>query len=262
MRILFLGDVVGAPGIRAIQQALPGFRIDHAIDVVIANAENATNGSGLSPRDYGLLRGAGIDAMTLGDHCYKKFEISKQLDDPAEPIAKPANFPASSKGKDHVRFEMNGVLIVLISVLGRTYMRPVDCPYTAVDRILHELDATPKLIFVDIHAEATADKQIMARHLDGKVTAVVGTHTHVQTADEQVLPFGTAFICDLGMTGPHQSIIGRRIDRVSHTMMTFEPSSFDVADGDPRVMGVIIEADVATGLAVSIERVNHSEPKA
>ena len=254
MRILFLGDIVGAPGVAAIKKMLPGIRASERLDLVVANAENATNGSGLSPKDYRHLRAAGIDAITLGDHIYKKQEIAEVMANPREPICKPANFPPEAPGRDHVALTVNGVSVVVISLMGRTFMRPVDCPYSAVDRVLKSLPAGPRVVLVDIHAEATADKYLMAHHLKGRVSAVLGTHTHVPTADEQILPGGTAFQCDVGMCGPYDSILGRRIDRVLSTAISFVPSSFDVATGDVRLSGAIVDADDATGSATGIRR--------
>ena len=253
MRILFLGDIVGAPGVAAIKKLLPGIRTGERLDLVVANAENATNGSGLSPKDYRQLRAGGIDAITLGDHIYKKQEIADAMADPREPLCKPANFPADAPGRDRIHLTVNGVSVVVISLLGRTFMRPVDCPFTAVDRVLKSLPDGPRIVLVDIHAEATADKYLMAHHLKGRVTAVLGTHTHVPTADEQILD-GTAFQCDVGMCGPYDSILGRRIDRVLSTAITFVPSSFDVATGDVRLSGAIVDVDEATGLATGIRR--------
>ena len=259
MRFLFLGDIVGAPGVAAVRKLLPGIRKSEGLSFVVANAENATNGSGLSPKDYRQLRAAGIDSITLGDHIYKKQEIAEVMANPLEPIGKPANFPAEAPGRDHVAFTVNGVSVVVISLLGRTYMRPVDCPFAAVDHVLASLPARPRVVLVDIHAEATADKYLMAHHLKGRVTAVLGTHTHVPTADEQILPGGTAFQCDVGMCGPYDSILGRRIDRVLSTAITFIPSSFDVATNDVRLSGTIVDADPATGAATGIRRLQWRE---
>jgi metallophosphoesterase (TIGR00282 family) len=255
MRILFLGDIIGPPGLTIVKRAVPQMRRDESLDLVVANAENATNGSGLAPRDYKHLRNSGIDAVTLGDHIYKKFDIANQLADANEPIVKPANFPSLSPGKDYAIVMAGGVPVAIVSIMGRTYMRAVDCPYAAMDRVLKEIEGNAKVILVDVHAEATADKYLLGRFLDGRVTAVLGTHTHVQTADEQILPGGTAFQCDLGMTGPYESILGRRIDRVLHTARTFEPTAFDVATDDVRLAGAIVECDATTGRATAIRRV-------
>jgi metallophosphoesterase (TIGR00282 family) len=255
MRLLFIGDIVGPPGLAFVRKAVPQLRPAEALDLVIANAENATNGSGLLPRDYRHLRAAGIDAVTLGDHIYRRFDIAGVLSDPDEPVCKPANYPPAAPGRDRVLLTAGGVSVAVVSLLGRTYMKPVDCPFEAADRVLASLRGAARIVVVDVHAEATADKYLLARHLDGRVTAVLGTHTHVPTADEQILPGGTAFICDVGMTGPHDGVLGRRADRVLHTAVTFEPTTFDVAAGDVRLNGVIVDADPETGQATAIRRV-------
>jgi len=259
VRLLFLGDIVGAPGLNLVKKALPKLKLQHRLDAVLANAENTTNGSGLTPYDYRQLRSAGVDAITLGDHIYKKFDIADVLNNPAEPIVKPANFPSESPGRDHHLLKIGEHQVCVISLLGRTYMRAVDCPFAAVDRVLKQLPEVVKLVFVDIHAEATADKYLMAHYLNGRVTAVLGTHTHIPTADEQILSKGTAFQCDLGMSGPYDSILGRRVDRVLATTINFTPSAFDVASGDVRLSGAIVESDPTTGKALAIERVQFRE---
>jgi len=259
VRVLFLGDIVGAPGVAAVKKLLPGLRRSEGLDFVAANGENATNGSGLSPKDYRHLRSAGIDALTLGDHIYKKQEIADVMANPLEPICKPANFPLEAPGRDHVLIRVGEVTVVVVSLMGRTFMRPVDCPFAAIDRVLKALPAGPRVVIVDMHAEATADKYLMAHHLKGRVSAVLGTHTHVPTADEQILPGGTAFQCDVGMCGPHDGVLGRRIDRVLGTAITFVPSAFDVATGDVRLSGAIVDVDAATGQATAIRRVQWRE---
>ena len=254
MRLLFVGDIVGPPGAAFARAALPALREREGLDLVVANAENATNGSGCSPRDYRALRAAGVDAVTLGDHIYKKFDLADILRDPAEPVCKPANYPAAAAGRDHVRLVVRGVNVAVISLMGRTYMRAVNCPFEAADRVLAELGGACPVVVVDVHAEATADKYQLLHHLDGRVTAVIGTHTHVPTADEQVTPSGTAFLCDAGMSGPYAGILGRRADRVVAAARTFEPTPFDVATGDVRLCGAVVECDAATGRATAIRR--------
>jgi 2',3'-cyclic-nucleotide 2'-phosphodiesterase len=254
MRILFLGDIVGKPGVVFVKRALPAVVARHGIDLVIANAENATDGSGLTAKDYRQLRQGGIDLVTLGDHVYRRKDIIPTLEQD-EHICRPANFPGGTPGRDFaLAAARDGTAVAAFSLLGRTYMRPADCPYRAADRVLAELAGRVRCVVVDMHAEATADKYLMAHHLQGRVTAVLGTHTHVPTADEQVLPGGTAFISDVGMTGPYDSILGRRIDRVLATAITFVPSPFDVATGDPRLGAAVVEVDAATGQATGIRR--------
>jgi metallophosphoesterase (TIGR00282 family) len=256
VRFLFLGDIVGSPGLALVRRAAPILRVRERLDVIIANAENVAGGAGITPGQYRHLRVAGIDAVTLGDHVYKKFDIADLLAEPTEPIVKPANFPAIAPGKDHaIITAANGTRIAVIALLGRTYMRPVDCPFTAVDRVLASLPADVKVIVVDMHAEATADKYLMAHHLKGRVTAVLGTHTHVPTADEQIMTGGTAFQCDVGMCGPYDSILGRRVDPVLATAVSFVPHSFEVSSGDVRLAGAIVDCDAATGRATAIRRV-------
>jgi hypothetical protein len=254
MRILLIGDIVGKPGEKIVTRAVPGLRRRESLDLVIANAENAADGSGLAPSIYRKFMAAGIDCITLGDHIYRRSEIVGVLNT-AENIVKPANFPPSAPGKNWcVVTAADGTKVAVFSLLGRVFMRPVDCPWAAADRVLAEIPADVKIRVLDFHAEATSDKQLMGRYLDSRVTAVLGTHTHVTTADEQIFPGGTAFQCDVGMTGPHASILGRRIDRVQETTLTFQPTQFEVATGDVRLSGTIVEADPATGLATSIRR--------
>ena len=259
MRRLFIGDIVGTPGVGIARKAVPLLRSRHGLDVIIANAENASAGAGLYPNTYRQLAAAGIDAFTMGDHIYKRVEICS-LFEAGEPIVRPANFPPDAPGPDHLILNLpSGISLAVISVMGRTFMRPVDCPFRAVDRVLACLPADVRHVFVDIHAEATADKYLMAHHLRGRVTAVIGTHTHVPTADEQIMEGGTAFLCDVGMTGPYGGVLGRRPDRVLPTHIDFVPRPFDIATADVRIGAVLIESDDATGRAVSISRLTVRE---
>lgn len=262
MRILLIGDIVGKPGRQIVVRALPGLIRQERLDLVIANGENAAAGAGITPAIFEELLAAGVDGVTLGDHIYKRSEINEVLRSDLR-IVKPANFPAAAPGRDSMVLRArNGVRVAVISLLGRVFMRPVDCPWTAADRVLATLPSDLRVIVVDFHAEATSDKQLMGRYLDGRVSAVLGTHTHVPTADEQVFPGGTAFQSDVGMTGPYDSILGRRIDRVLHTTITFNPTHFEVATGDPRLCGSIVEIDAATGRALQITRVMIDEAEA
>jgi 2',3'-cyclic-nucleotide 2'-phosphodiesterase len=254
MRILLIGDIVGKPGERIVTRCVPGLRKREGLDLVIANAENAADGSGLAPSIYRKLIAAGVDCVTLGDHIYRRSEIASVLQS-AGNIVKPANFPAASPGKSWcVVPAADGTAVAVFSLLGRVFMRPVDCPWQAAERVLAEIPVDVKVRVLDFHAEATSDKQLMGRYLDGRVTAVLGTHTHVATADEQIFPGGTAFQCDVGMTGPYDSILGRRIDRVWETTITFQPTQFEVAEGDVRLSGTIVEADPVTGRATGVRR--------
>jgi metallophosphoesterase (TIGR00282 family) len=261
VRILLIGDIVGKPGRRIVARSVPGLKASQHLDLVVANAENAAGGSGLTPANYRELIEAGVDGITLGDHIYRRQEITPILQ--SEPnIVRPANYPAQAPGAEWMILTTpDGQSVAVISLLGRVFMRPVDCPWAAADRVLAQLPPEINTILVDFHAEATSDMQLMGRYLDGRVSAVLGTHTHVTTADEQILPGGTAFQCDVGMTGPHESILGRRIDRVLLTTRTFQPSNFDVARSDVRLSGTIVQLDPATGRATQIQRiqVTHEE---
>lgn len=252
MRILFLGDLVGKPGYTGVVKHAESIREQHQIDALIVNAENASDGSGLMPRQFKRLIDASVDAVTLGDHIYRCKEIIPTLRK-SHQIVRPANYPAAAPGKTWSVVETRQGPLAVISLLGRVYMRPVDCPFQAVDKALEEIGDQTRHIVVDVHAEATSDKQVLGRYLDGKVTAVLGTHTHVPTADATVFPGGTAFQCDLGMCGPYESIIGRDIKRITQTTRTFEPSHFHVATRDVRLCGAIVVSD-DDGRAVSIER--------
>lgn len=258
MRVLLIGDIVGKPGRVITQKAVKRLKKYCDIDFVIANAENSAGGSGITPVIYNELVEANVDAITLGDHIYRRREIYSVLETKAN-IVKPANYPPKAPGRDYVVVEAaNGVKVAVISLLGRVFVKPVDCPFAAVDRVLDKIPEDVNVVIVDFHAEATGEKQVMGRHLDGRVSAVLGTHTHVATADEQILPLGTAFQCDVGMTGPHDSILGRRVDRVLATTITFKPEFYEVASGNNRLNGSIVEVDTDSRRAVKIERLSLS----
>ena len=254
MRILFLGDVVGKPGLTAVRDHLLSIRQQQRLDLVVANAENAADGSGLTVRQFDQLCAAGVDCMTMGDHIYRKREIYPKLQhDPR--IVKPANYPSDAPGRPWtVVPTADGTPVAVFSLLGRVYMRPVDCPFAAADRVLSELPIEAKVRIVDVHAEATSDKQLLGRHLDGRATAVLGTHTHVPTADAAVLPGGTAFQCDVGMCGPYDSVLGRDVSRVLKSTVTFEPLHYHVATCDVRLCGALVTADPQSGRALAVER--------
>lgn len=255
MRILLIGDIVGKPGVKIVTDSLPALRQREGIDLAIANGENSADGSGISPSIHKKLIAAGVDCITLGDHIYRRSEIAPVLESETN-ILRPANYPAAAPGRGWTVVKTAaGIPVAVVSLLGRVFMRPVDCPWSAAEGVLAEIPAEVKVRIVDFHGEATSDKQLMGRYLDGKVTAVLGTHTHVTTADEQILPGGTAFQCDVGMTGPHESILGRRIDRVMETTLTFQPTQFDVATGDVRLCGTLVDADERSGRATAIRRI-------
>jgi metallophosphoesterase (TIGR00282 family) len=256
VKILFIGDIMGRPGRDIARRAIPVLSERHDIDLVIANVENAAAGFGIT-KDIGQeLRSYRIDVMTSGNHIWDKKEVLDYI--PGEPrLLRPANFPDGVPGSGRVLVESaSGQSVGIVNVMGRVFMTPLDDPFTVVMKEIEALRAKTRVIVVDFHAEATSEKVAMAWHLDGKVTAVVGTHTHVQTADERVLPGGTACITDVGMTGPHDSIIGVDKDVALGRFLNAMPVRFEAAKGDPRLHAVVITADVRTGKATGIERLS------
>jgi len=254
MRLLLIGDIVGKPGRQIVCRALTGLRVEQRLDFIVANAENVAGGSGITPELYRDLVAAGVDCITLGDHAFRRREIFGLLDAERN-IVRPGNYPDDAPGRGFTVCQArNQVDVAVLTLVGRVFMPPVDCPFKAAERALASLDERIRVILVDFHAEATSDKQLMGRCLDGRVSAVLGTHTHVATADEQILPGGTAFQCDVGMTGPHNSIIGRQIDRVMETARTFRPTHYEVATADVRLSGTIVDVDASTGRATGIGR--------
>ncbi|MGQ0614579.1 MAG: TIGR00282 family metallophosphoesterase [Planctomycetaceae bacterium] len=254
MRILCLGDVVGAPGREILARTLPAFRRDRGIDFVVGNIENVADGTGITQAAYRVLRSSGIDVCTSGDHIYKRFEVLKVLKREPERLLRPINYPEAAAGSGLTCIEAaNGVKVAVINVCGRVFMDPADDPFRAVRRAMEGLP-TP-VVVVDMHAEATSEKRAMGWWLAGKASVVFGTHTHVPTADEEILPGGTAYITDVGMCGPYRSVIGRRYDRVLRKFTTNMHAPFDVATEDVRGCGVLVELDEKTGRAGSIERI-------
>ena len=267
LKVVMLGDIVGMPGVRAVAQLMGQVRDRWQPDLVIANAENAHNGSGLTPTLYQQLLNAGVDAMTLGDHVYKRVQIANVLETKAN-IIRPANIARQAAGRGWMKLPVkpsasapggsNGepINVYVMTVLGRIFSAmPANDPFEAVETALGQLPELNPIVIVEVHAEATSEKKALGYFLDGRVAAVLGTHTHVATADACVLSRGTAYITDLGMCGPHESVLGRRIDRVLTHMTTSMPAPFDVAEGDPRINGVFIEIDPQTRQAVRIERI-------
>ncbi|HEX4347449.1 MAG TPA: TIGR00282 family metallophosphoesterase [Vicinamibacterales bacterium] len=258
MRLLFIGDIVGRPGRELIQKGLSTLIRYHQIDFVIANAENAAAGSGITRELGDQLLGYGVDVMTSGNHIWSKREAIDYIG--TEPrLLRPANFPDGVPGNGScLARTQDGRSVGVINVMGRVFMAALDDPFTVVLREIERLRDRARVIFVDFHAEATSEKVAMGWHLDGKVTAVVGTHTHVQTADDRILPKGTAYLTDAGMTGPHDSVIGVEVQPALGRFLNAMPAKFETATGNPRLNGVIIEADDTTGLATDIERVSYS----
>jgi len=260
VKILFIGDIVGRPGRRAVQLLVPQLRIQHGLDVVIANGENSAGGAGISPSTAREIFEAGVDVITTGDHLWDQKDVVQLLND--EPrFLRPLNYRPETIGQGWTLCEKKGLPPVgVINAQGRTFMAALENPFTMVKEAVKELRKTTPIIFLDFHAEATSEKIAMGRMLDGRVSAVVGTHTHVQTADEQIFPGGTAFLCDAGFTGPHDSVLGRDFEPVIERFLTYEPRRFPVAKDRVLLQGVIVEIDEASGKATDIERVSEPMP--
>lgn len=255
IRILTVGDVVGAPGVSVLKQHLKPLRRAREIDFVVANAENVTNGSGIAVKDAEALFRYGVDAITCGDHVWRKPE-TLGLVERDERVVRAANFHPRTPGRGYtVLGTQRGTDVAVVHLIGRVYMPPIDCPFTAASDIVDRLRARTRVIVVDMHCEATSEKVAMGRHLDGRASVVFGTHTHVPTADAQVLPGGTGYITDVGMTGPYDSVLGRRTDRVLKRFTTGMPARFDVATGDARIGAALFVVDAATGRCKSAERI-------
>jgi metallophosphoesterase (TIGR00282 family) len=255
MKILFIGDIVGAPGRDAVKHLVPAMRKEFSIDFVVANAENSSGGSGITPQTAAELFNASVDVLTSGDHIWKRKEIFELIR--SEPkIIRPVNYPAGAPGYGFRIFETGkGIKVGVINVLGRVFLEPLDCPFKTVRAAVEQIRKETPVILVDIHAEATSEKIALGWFLDGDVSAVVGTHTHVQTADERVLPKGTAYITDAGMVGPFDSVLGRRVENVLERFLSCVPVRFEVASENVQMHGVIIDIDEKTGSARSITRV-------
>src|SRR4051812_14671638 len=253
VRLLFVGDVVGAPGRRTLAALLPGLRRRHEPDWVVVNGENASGGIGLNARNAQELLDLGIDVITLGNHAYRHRDLYPVLDSTA-PIIRPANYPKGDPGRGSVVVERDGAQLAVVNMSGTVFVEAARSPFAEVDAVLADLRGRADHVLVDFHAEATSEKVAMGWHLDGRVTACVGTHTHVPTADARVLPGGTAYISDVGMTGPRGGVIGVKREQVLERFKTMMPVKFETSDEDPWVMGVAIEAG-DDGLARSIEQI-------
>jgi metallophosphoesterase (TIGR00282 family) len=255
MKILFIGDIVGSPGREAIKTLVVPLKQELGIDFVIANAENASGGSGITSKVATELFASGVDVLTSGDHIWKKLEIFELINH-EERILRPLNFPSGAPGRGARVFKgSNGVKVGVININGRVFMEALECPFKAALKAAEELAAETKIIIVDIHAEATSEKIALGWYLDGKVSAIFGTHTHIQTADEKILPQGTAYITDVGMTGPYDSVIGRRVEDVLTRFLSSIPVRFQVAEGNIQLHGALVEIDQVTGKARSILRI-------
>jgi len=255
MKLLFIGDIVGEPGRRAVRQLVPVLRKRHTLDVVIANGENSAGGSGITPGTAKEIFDAGVDAITSGDHLWDQKEVVELLE--KEPrFVRPLNYPEGTAGQGATLLHLDGKpTVAVLNLQGRTFMPDLDNPFTRVLPEVERLRQITPIIFVDMHAEATSEKIAMGRMLDGRVSAVIGTHTHVQTADEQIFPGGTAFLCDAGCTGPQEGVLGREIEPVVRRFLTNTPQRFGVAKHRIVLHGVVIEVDDNSGQAISIERI-------
>ncbi len=255
MRILFVGDIVGEAGRKMVTRFVPELRKKKNLDVVIANGENMAGGFGITPETFQEMSQAGVDILSGGNHTFDKKEGVPVLVD--EPYAlRPANYPPSTPGKGAILYTLtSGKKLGVINVMGRVFMDPLDCPFQAADRHVKELSQKTPIILVDIHAEASSEKAAMGHYLDGRVSAVVGTHTHVPTADERILPGGTGYLTDAGMTGPFDSVIGVKKEIIIDRFLTRRGKKFETASGDPWLCGVIFDVVDETGKTVSIERV-------
>ena len=259
INVLCIGDIVGRPGRHVLSQMLASIIKEHSIDCVIANAENAAGGSGLTPQIYEKLCRYGVNLITLGDHVYRKRDIIPTLET-ADNIVRPANLSPSAAGKDYAIYHSaKGTRIAVITLIGRVFMKPADCPYAKIDSLLSKLRSEAEIVIVEMHAEATSEKIAMGNYLDGKVACVFGTHTHVMTADERILPKGTAYITDLGMTGAHDSVLGRDTESVIKSFRTQMPFPFGVATKDIRISGIITTIDSNSKQAEKITRIQVCE---
>ena len=258
MRILFIGDIVGHSGRELLRRGLAGLVGYHAVDLVVANVENAAGGFGITREIGDKILDWGVDVMTSGNHVWDKKEAISYIG--TEPrLLRPANYPSGVPGRGaYVVQTTAGRSVGVINIMGRVFMLGIDDPFAVVLRQIEEIRQRTRVVLVDFHAEATSEKMAMAWHLDGKVTAVVGTHTHVQTADERILPKGTACLTDVGMTGPHDSIIGVEIEAALSRFLTGMPARFETATGNPRLNAVLVEANEQTGIATGITRLSYS----
>ena len=258
VKLLFIGDIVGEPGRRAVKQLVPQLRQRHGVDAVIANGENSAGGSGITPKTAEEIFSAGVDLITSGDHLWDQKEVIGLLESEKR-FLRPLNYPPGTPGQGSPIVELAGKpKFAVLNLQGRTFMPVLENPFLLGRAEVERLRQITKIIFVDLHAEATSEKISLARMLDGLVSAVIGTHTHVQTADEQIFPGGTAYLSDAGFTGPHESVLGREIEPVIRRFLTHQPQRFEVAKERVLLQGVVVEVDAVTGGAIRIQRI--SEP--
>jgi 2',3'-cyclic-nucleotide 2'-phosphodiesterase len=256
MRILFLGDVIGKPGRQAVRDRLPVLRAELAVDLTIANGENAAGGRGLTPETAEELLHAGVDVITSGNHIWDQRQIIPYLSQNV-PVIRPYNYPTGVPGRGYLTHDLGAKgQVMVINLAGRVFLQELDCPFRTVDRLLESTANRPAIVIVDMHAEATSEKVAMGWHLDGRVSAVLGTHTHVPTADPRILPGGTAYLTDVGMVGPYNSVLGVQVEPILQHFLTHMPARFDVAEGPVVFNAVLVEVSDASGRAVSIQRVD------
>jgi metallophosphoesterase (TIGR00282 family) len=254
MIILFVGDVVGSSGRQMIQDYVPKLKKKYSPTVTIINGENAAGGRGITEKIYRSFLEVGAQAVTLGNHAWDNREIFEFIDN-AKYLVRPANFPEGTPGKGLIFLNCNGIEVAIINLQGRTFLPPLDCPFKKVDDLIAQAKKRTSIIFIDFHAEATSEKQALGWYVDGRATAVVGTHTHVQTADNRILPNGTAYITDVGMTGPYDGILGMERGAVLKKFLTALPVRFEVAEGRTQLSAVLIDVNPSTGKASRIERI-------
>lgn len=258
MKLLFIGDIVGKPGRRVLKELLPEYRRRQKIDAVIANAENAAAGSGITKKLAKEIFDSGVDIMTSGDHIWRRKQVYELFNE-TDRLLRPTNYPDGAPGSGSTVVELPNIgKIGVINLIGRVFMEPLDCPFAAAEKEVEKLRRSTPVIVVDMHAEATSEKVAMGWYLDGMVSAVLGTHTHIQTADEKILPQGTAYITDCGMTGPYDSVIGRDKDSILQRFLTQRPTRFHMAEEGEEMHGVVIEIEEETGKAFSIKRVQEA----
>ncbi|ACB85059.1 TIGR00282 family metallophosphoesterase [Natranaerobius thermophilus] len=254
VKVLIIGDIVGRPGRYCLRDLLPKIQENYEIDFTIANGENAAAGKGITKKAMNSLLESGVDLITSGNHIWDKKEIFKFIDEERS-IIRPANFPPGNPGNGHQIIETNSVNIGVINLSGRVFMSSIDCPFQKGKEIIDKITHDCNIIIIDFHAEATSEKMALARYFDGKVSAIIGTHTHIQTADEQVLPAGTGYITDVGMTGPYESILGVESQAVIDNFITGIPTKFEVAEGKVQFNGVVVHLDSDNGICKKIERI-------
>ncbi len=261
MKLLFIADVVGQPGRKVVKALVPDLRRRLELDLVIANGENSAGGSGITVKTAEELFAGGVDIITSGDHLWDQKEVVELLE--KEPrFVRPLNYPAGTPGHGSTIFERKGrASLAILNLQGRTFMPPLDSPFHIGAAEVERLRETTRLIFIDFHAEATSEKVALGRFLDGRVSAIIGTHTHVQTADEQIFPGGTAFLCDGGFTGPHDSVIGREVEPIVQRFLTNMPQRFEVARDHVLLQGAVVEIDEFSGHATSIRRISEPMPE-